>query len=240
MPPSGGVASSVVGVANRFSSSCCKHTFSRAPSLHGNYPASSLLWAPPTPEWAATALCLPPVALRSSPSPSRASQVPRQTCPHAPSPITPESPMYTHARYSYTGNRLHHSMAGWPPSLSVTRPKRVRLRYGSCVRRSGLRPWDYSQKPPDCLHGERASPMTTTFQVVRSVRLILTHHRTHRNSEKIGRNRCNLWIDSCSFFVDFAVFAVKWLGIDSPLLGAQALKEECCVLRDKSDRAILT
>jgi hypothetical protein len=178
MPHSGDAASAVVGGANRFSSSCRKHTFSRAPSLHGHYPASPLLWAPPTPGRAMPVLCLPPVTLGPSPPPSRASQVPRQTCPHAPSPLTPESPVYTHARYSYTGNRLRPIREVGRFHLGVTRPKRVRLRYGSCVRRSGLRPWDYSHQPPDCLHGERASTMATTFQVARSVRLSLTHRMT--------------------------------------------------------------
>ena len=45
--------------ANRFSSSRHKHTQSRAPSLHGNYPASTLLWAPPTPAVPDSWLCLP-------------------------------------------------------------------------------------------------------------------------------------------------------------------------------------
>ena len=67
---------------------------------------------------------------------------------------------------------------GWPHSIGVTRPNRVRLRYGSCVRRTGLRRRDYPLPPPVCLHGERASAMSTTSQVKRSARLILTHRIT--------------------------------------------------------------
>ena len=36
------------------------------------------------------------------------------------------------------------SLAPWPLSVSVTRPNRVRLRYGSRVRRTRLRSFDYS------------------------------------------------------------------------------------------------
>ena len=38
------------------------------------------------------------------------------------------------------------SLAPWPLSLCVTRPNRVRLRYGSRVRRTRLRSFDYSSR----------------------------------------------------------------------------------------------
>src|SRR3990172_9306367 len=50
-----------------------KHTFSKAPSLHRHYPASSLLWASPTPPRNDVPLCLPVSPL----SFWRVSQVPR-------------------------------------------------------------------------------------------------------------------------------------------------------------------
>jgi len=74
-------------------------------------------------------------------------------------------------------------LGGWPSCISVTRPKRVRLRYGSRVRRTGLQRRDYSRSLPDCLHGERAIAMVTSFQVTRSVRLFLTHQK-HTKSHK--------------------------------------------------------
>jgi hypothetical protein len=71
--------------------------------------------------------------------PRRVSQVPRLISPHAPSPITPEGPVTAFARCFATGSGLHHSLAGWPPPYSVTRPNRVRLRYGSHGRSARLR-----------------------------------------------------------------------------------------------------
>lgn len=40
------------------------------------------------------------------------------------------------------------NLAGWPASISVTRPKRVRLRYGSRLGRPGLRRRDRSRRRP--------------------------------------------------------------------------------------------
>ena len=116
--------------------------------------------------------------LRTSPPAMRVSQVPRLTFPHAPSPLTPASPPGSLARCSPDGGRLRHIRKVGQLAVCVTRPKRVRLRYGSRVRRTGLQRRDYSRTLPDCLHGERAIAMVTSFQVTRSVRLILTHRRT--------------------------------------------------------------
>jgi hypothetical protein len=72
------------------------------------------------------------------------------------------------ARFLTIGNGLHHHSAGWPLSTGVTRPKRVRFRYGSRVRSAGLR-----LAPPASLPAERAINRITTFQVIRSTRLVL-------------------------------------------------------------------
>jgi hypothetical protein len=80
--------------------------------------------------------------------PRRVSQVPRLISPHAPSPTTPEGPTAAFARCFTAGGGLHLSLAGWPPSLGVTRPNRVRLRYGSRGRSAGLRLTDHSALRP--------------------------------------------------------------------------------------------
>jgi len=79
----------------------------------------------------------------SSPLFRWASQVPRLISPRAPSPTTPEGPTAAATHCFTAGVRLHHSLAGWPPSLWITRPNRVRLRYGSRVRRTRLRQSNY-------------------------------------------------------------------------------------------------
>jgi len=113
--------------------------------------------------------------LRTSPSPRRVSQVPRSICPHALSPFTPGGPMAAFARCFATGGGLHHSPAGWPSSTCVTRPIRVRLRYGSRVRSAGLRRGRSLRSPPASLPAERAISRAASFQATRSTRLILAH-----------------------------------------------------------------
>jgi hypothetical protein len=59
----------------------------------------------------------------------RTSQVPRLIFRHAPSPTTPDSPTGSFARLSPVGGRLHHLRKVGHCQISVTRPKRVRLRW---------------------------------------------------------------------------------------------------------------
>ncbi len=103
---------------------------SRGPLLHGHYPASSLVWPPPTPDAATRRLCLPVRRCGTA-----------RTAPGLPGSSTDRS---ARAVPSHTGrpegcSRLPHRRraspipAGWPPTTGVTRPKRVRLRYGSRV-----------------------------------------------------------------------------------------------------------
>ncbi len=63
-----------------------------------------------------------------------------------------------------------------------TRPKRVRLRYGSRVRSVGLRPGGPLCEPPASLPAERAISRAISFQIVRSTRLRLAHRKS-RNFE---------------------------------------------------------
>ena len=81
------------------------------------------------------------------------------------------------------------SSAEWPPPISVTRPKWVRFRYGSRVRRTRLRTTDYSAPALDWLHVERAIYMINTSQFTRSARLGLAHQRTQRVSKTERQQR---------------------------------------------------
>jgi hypothetical protein len=74
----------------------------------------------------------------------RVSQVPRLIFPHAPSPTTPESPVIALAPLLHHRLQASSRMAAWPLSVCITRPNRVRLRYGSRVRLARLRVTDCS------------------------------------------------------------------------------------------------
>ena len=78
---------------------------------------------------------------------------------------------FAHLLTSSTGDRLHHDPAGWPASIGVTRPDRVRLRYGSRLRRAGLRVRDCSAPAPAWLPVEQVIRWITSFQVIRDARL---------------------------------------------------------------------
>jgi hypothetical protein len=96
--------------------------------------------------------------------------------PHAPSPITPGSP---HGRRYPL---LAHAVAGFTTlrragrfHFGITRPNRVRIRYGSRVRRPGLRRVGLLRPPPGWLPRERAITWVTSLQMTRSARLHLAH-----------------------------------------------------------------
>jgi hypothetical protein len=62
----------------------------------------------------------------------------------------------------------------------VTRPNRVRLRYGWRLCLPRLQPADYSDRLLSWLHGERALTMVSTFQLTRTARL---NWRTEEHEE---------------------------------------------------------
>ena len=108
-------------------------------------PASPLLRAGPTPAPGHSRVMHSPAVLAHSRAPPGwVSQVPRLICPHAPSPTTPESPMVACTHCFTIGGRLHHVWQLGRSRFCVTRPNRVRLRYGSRVRLTRLRVTDYS------------------------------------------------------------------------------------------------
>jgi hypothetical protein len=127
-------------------SSRLKLVFSKAPSLHGHYPASPLLWASPTPAqvrlpvMSSLGRVCPWAGLPGLPRAER--RVPRLFFRRTPSPFTPESPMIASSRFFIISTGFIQS--GRLATLTgVTRPNRVHLRYGlrlclSRLRRDGL------------------------------------------------------------------------------------------------------
>jgi len=111
-----------------------KHVFSKAPSLHRHYPASSLLWASPTPASTDVPLCLPVSPL----SFWRVSQVPRLFFRCTPSPFTPESLTTACSRF-FVISAGFATFGRLTALICVTRPIRVRLRYGLHLCRTRLR-----------------------------------------------------------------------------------------------------
>src|SRR5207247_10125123 len=105
----------------------------------------------------------PPIQKKNS----RASQVPRLIGLHAPHPNTPESPMAVHPlpRHQWQASAV---LADWPLSLYVTRPNRVRFRYGSQFRLARHRVADYSNSTRLLGYlGERVIPRVSSFQLTR-------------------------------------------------------------------------
>jgi hypothetical protein len=138
---------SVEGLASkRNSHPLTQHVGVPAPSLHGRYPLLRYYAPVRLPDEAAPGLCIPLGRWPPRAGPLRGvSQVPGLLISlHALSPTTPESPVAALAPYFTTGGRLHPRLGDWPLSLCVTRPNRVRLRYGSRIRSARLRSADRS------------------------------------------------------------------------------------------------
>ena len=85
--------------------------------------------------------------------------------------------------------RASSNSAAWPTFICVTRPKRVRLRYGSRVRSAGLRRAGLLRSPPASLPVERAIDRVTSFQVTRSTRLGLAHRKARKRGNTEYRSR---------------------------------------------------
>ena len=77
------------------------------------------------------------------------------------------------------------SWAEWPLPTSVARPKWVRLRYGSGVRRTRLRTTNCSTPAADWLPAERAIYRMNTSRFTRSAKPGLTHPRRNGRAKKI-------------------------------------------------------
>ena len=99
-------------------------------------------------------------------------------------PIHPGGPGGCIRSFFTTGNGLHHLRKVGHPTIGVTRPNRVHLRYGSHLRLGRLRRPDYSkagissgQTPLRRLHVVRAIHMADSFHSARLTRLGLAHRR---------------------------------------------------------------
>src|SRR6266571_1096801 len=119
-----------------------RFTRAKAPSLHGHYPASTLLWASPTPPRAAeTVIGSRSASLRRSRAVAaqEVSQVPGLPCADAPPSLPREVPPLLAIIASW--RMLASSpLACWPlPSFSVSRPIEVHGCCGSSARLPTLR-----------------------------------------------------------------------------------------------------
>jgi len=79
-------------------------------------------------------LCFPLPRRGLPPLPRRVSQAPRLICPHALSPLTPESPEAAVAHCFTSGSRVHHTWKTGHFPFALTGPYRVCCHYGSRVR----------------------------------------------------------------------------------------------------------
>ena len=164
--------SGTLSVQAALSSSRLKLASSKAPSLHRHYPVSSLLWASPTPARDPSCSYVFPqgVALASR----RASQVPPLFFRHTPSPYTPESPEAALTHFFAFGAGF--TICGRLATLTcLSRPDRVRSRYGLRLCRPRLRRAGLPRPALGWLHVCREIHMVNSFQFTRSARFILAH-----------------------------------------------------------------
>ena len=84
----------------------------------------------------------------------------------------------------------------WPLPACVTRPKRVRLRYGSRVRRTRLHVCNYSQHALVWLPVEWVTLRVNTSQFTRSARLSLAHRNHTEKPSQPHDLRVTRWVSS--------------------------------------------
>jgi len=136
-----------------------------------------------------------PRTVSSLPGAAKGLSVPIVLFRHAPPLLTPESPSTAHTRCFMNGCRLRHLRKLGRSRCRITRPNRVRLRCGSCLRLAqGFTPHGY---PTACLwgymvnrsfHGELLSDHKTT--------IVLLTHRMNTNGHSFSfttrarRTRC--------------------------------------------------
>ena len=119
------------------------HLFSKAPWLHGRYPASTLLWASPTPFRAVAPVMYSRRTLVAFAPSLEGLPGSWLIFPRALSPTTPEGPMSACACCFLTGVSGFILRGGLAAFDLLTRPNRVHLRYGSQVCFPGFH-------QPDC------------------------------------------------------------------------------------------
>ena len=154
---------------------CQNHISGQAPLLHGNYPASSLLWACPTPEQDRPRVIDSPWNVEVKSSSCRASQVPRSIFQCAPSPTTPKSPTNAYTCCFSAGYRLHPiRQAGHSQLRNEAESSSLALRLTLSSTR-GFSGQDYSIRCPSDYIDKQAISMAGSFQPARLTRLGLAH-----------------------------------------------------------------
>jgi len=151
--------------------------------LRGNYPASSLLWACPTPGQNRPKVIDSPRSVEDSSSSCRASQVPRPIFQCAPPPITPKSPKTAFTCCFNAGYRLHHLWkAGHSQLCNEAESSSLALRLTLSSAR-GFSGQDYSIRCPSDYRDKQAISMAGSFQPARLTRLGLAHRNIQNITE---------------------------------------------------------
>jgi len=90
---------------------------------------------------------------------------------------------------------------GWPLSLSLTRPKRIRLRYGSRLRLPRLRQIGLPRPALDRLLAKRTTYKVNSFQFTRLTRLCLAHQdkQNEQDMGPVNRNTSLYWSKSMEY-----------------------------------------
>ncbi len=147
--------------------------------LRGHYPASQLVWAPPTPGAPRLGYVFP-AALGSTHahgSPRFLVRLSMRAVPNHPG--GPGSCMRSllHPRYQASA-----SLAAWPPASCVTRPNRVHLRYGSHLRLGRLRRLDLSTGCPGPGILRTSAAPSATYRASDSHGELLSVHKSDQAS----------------------------------------------------------
>ena len=153
----------------------------RAPSLHGSYPASSLLRAHPTPSRPPTWLWIPTSVSCFMHMP-RGSLSSRCLLSVRAVPSNPGEPNGCQLPCHQPMVLASSSLEDWPLSISVTRPKWVQafaLRLAPSPHRV-LRPLDYSRPDARGATWLTVHSMANSFQSASQTTISLTHQRTQR------------------------------------------------------------
>ena len=111
--------------------------------------------------------------------PLRVSQVPLPIFPRALPPLTPKSPTIALTRYFIAGSKLHPSLADWPLSRLCNEAETGLLTLRLACSPCKASPVELLPLTLARLLVERAIYKISSFQNIRSARLILAHQR-HR------------------------------------------------------------
>lgn len=172
-----------------------QHDNSRAPSLHGHYSASSLLWTPPTPNVSAHRVMDSPTASGLQTPTRWVSQVPRPLCRCALSALTPMGPSGASADcfpesagFITFGRLATHNLCFEAASGSSAYGLRLAASLSSALTPSLVLPCSNRPRSPCFVTSTRQAAatclisnyMAISFQIARMARLSLAHRRPRR------------------------------------------------------------